>query len=288
MRSAMLCCLMVVVAAGCAAESKHAARQPANSEKKAEMAPAATAESAGSEKGRSSQSSGEGIRRKIIYTGTVNLVVEQFDAVPGRVEALAQRFEAYIARSRVSGSPGSPRLGQWTIRVPAERYDAFLLAARELGEVEEVSSDSQDVTEEYYDVETRIRNKKQEETQLLEILTKRTGKLEEVLQVERELARVRGEVEQMEGRLRVLASLTTMSTVTLEVHEIKGYVPEEAVTYRTRVRRAWEGSLTALAAAAQTLSVVLVALLPWISAVLVPVLVVALVARRLWRARKPG
>jgi len=154
--------------------------------------------------------------------------------------------------------------------------------------VEEVSSDSQDVTEEYYDVETRIRNKKQEETQLLEILTKRTGKLEEVLQVERELARVRGEVEQMEGRLRVLASLTTMSTVTLEVHEIKGYVPEEAVTYRTRVRRAWEGSLTALAAAAQTLSVVLVALLPWISAVLVPVLVVALVARRLWRARKPG
>jgi hypothetical protein len=123
---------------------------------------------------------------------------------------------------------------------------------------------------------------------LLEILSKRSGKLEEVLAVERELARVRGEVEQMEGRLRVLASLTTMSTVNLEVREIKGYVPEEAVTYLTRVRRAWEGSTTALAASAQTFSILLVALLPWIGVLLVPVLLVALAVRRLLRARKSG
>jgi hypothetical protein len=216
----------------------------------------------------------------------VNLVVEQFDPIPAQVEALVNRFNAYVARSQITGSPGSPRRGQWTLRVPAERYEAFLLAAREIGEVESVSSDSQDVTEEFYDVEARIRNMKQEETRLLELLSKATGKLEEVLAVERELARVRGEIEQMEGRLRVLSNLTAMSTVTLDVREIKGYVPEEAASYGTQVRRAWRGSVTALGATAQAFSILLIAVLPWIGVILIPALLVLVVLRRIRRARK--
>jgi hypothetical protein len=277
--------LVIAIAAGCSAEAlKPSARtgdKPAARSSVGLATPAATGEA------RSRQPPGaEALRRKIVYTGTVNLVVEQFDPIPAQVAALVNRFGAYVARCEIAGSPGSPRRGQWTLRVPVDRYDAFLLAARELGQLENVISDSQDVTEEYYDVEARIRNQKQEETRLLDLLSKATGKLDEVLAVERELARVRGEIEQMEGRLRVLGSLTTMSTVTLDVREIKDYVPEEAVTYGTRVRRAWQGSTAALAATSKTVSIVLVALLPWIGVLLLPTLLVVVAFRRAGRPRK--
>lgn len=278
-------CLIVVVAVGCS-ESKYAPK-PARPNELADRSRAVSAESAPVAQAESHKPlDTKALQRKIIYTATVNLVVEQFDPVPAKVAALADRFGAYVARSQITGTPGSPRRGQWTLRVPADRYEAFLLAARNLGEVENVSSDSQDVTEEYYDIEARIRNKKQEETRLLELLSKATGKLEEVLAVERELARVRGEIEQMEGRLRVLSNLTAMSTVTLEVREIKDYVPEEAVTYATRVRRAWQASIAALGETAQVLSILLVALLPWIGVLLIPVLLGVVVVRWIHRRRK--
>ena len=93
------------------------------------------------------------VRRKIVYRTTVDVVVEDFGPVPAQIEALVKRFDAYLARSNVTGTPGAPRMGQWTVRGPADRYDAFLVASRQLGEVRHVGSDSQDVTEEFYDVE---------------------------------------------------------------------------------------------------------------------------------------
>ena len=277
------CLVAVVVAvAGCGVEKKSAAPlNPAQrSDKPAAESLAAPSESVAGDKTKSPQPpAAEALPRKIIYTATVKLVVELFDPVPDRVDALVDRFGAYVARSQITGSAGSPRHGEWTIRVPADRYRAFLTAARAIGRDQNVSSNSQDVTEEYYDVEARIRNKQQEETRLLDLVAKAASRLDEVLTLERELSRVRGEIEQMQGRLQVLGSLTTMSTVNLDVSEIKDYVPEEPVGYVTRVRRAWDGSTSVLLSTAQALSILLVALFPWIGILLVPVLVVFLVLR---------
>jgi len=225
------------------------------------------------------------VQRKIIYTATVDLVVEEFDPIPAKVRDLATQFEAYVARSNVSGSPGSPRSGEWTFRVPAGRYDAFLAAAQELGEVHQVTSNSDDVTEEFYDVEARIRNKKIEEARLVKLLEEATGKLQDVLAVEREIARVRDESERVEGRLRVLKDLTSLSTVTVSVREIKDYVPEDQVTYGTRVRRALDGSISTLVATAQAVSILLVVLLPWLGILLV-LLIVLWIIWRILRGRR--
>lgn len=227
------------------------------------------------------------LQRKIIYTADAELVVEDFSSVPSQVEALAERFDAYVASSNVTGSPGRPRSGQWTIRVPAERYDEFLRAVEELGEVHRLSSDSQDVTEEYYDVQARIRNKKQTEQRLLKQLEEATGELKEILEVERELDRVREKIEQMEGRMRVLDNLTTLTTVNLSITEIKDYVPELAPTYGTRVRRAFSASINTLVSTAKSLSIAVIAALPWLGVLLVPLglLVLALRARRNRRRR---
>ena len=276
------CVLIVLVALGCGARSQKATPLASDAAATAMMEQIGLADSSAS---TGEADSGEPLpnrstlERKIIYTADIDLVVEQFDSVPKQVEALAGRFDGYVASSDVSGSPGYPRTGRWTLRIPVAHYEECLAAARELGEVRKVSSDSQDVSEEFYDVEARIRNKKKEETRLLELLEHTTGKLEEILAVERELSRVRGEIEQVEGRLRVLNDLTSLTTINLSVDEIKDYVPEETATYLTRVRRGFSASIAALISTAQALSIAVIVLLPWMAVLLV----VGIVVMLLWR-----
>ena len=229
----------------------------------------------------------DAIQRKIIYSARVELVVEDFDPVRAAVEDVVKQFDAYVARSNVSGSPGQPRNGSWTIRVPVARYNEFLAAARELGELRSEHSDSKDVTAEFYDVDARVRNKQREEERLIKLLEDATGKLQDILEVERELSRVRGEIEQLQGRLRVLNDLTSMTTVELFIDEIRNYVPEspDGPTYATRVRRAFEGSIAALVVAAQGVSIAFVAAAPWLGLLLVLLLILYFVIR-LFRRRR--
>src|SRR5262249_57907417 len=97
-----------------------------------------------------------------------------------------------------------------------------------------------------YDMEARIKNKKAEEKTLTKILEERTGKLEEVLKVEVELSRVRGEIEQLEGKIRVLENLSSLATLTLNVREREKYEPPAPIvaSFGTQVSRTWDGSIT--------------------------------------------
>jgi len=223
------------------------------------------------------------LQRKIIYTAEVDLVVEDFDPIPAQVDALVKKYGGYVARSQLSGSSGYQRSGSWTLRVPVENYEACLTAARTLGEVRSVSSDSQDVSEEFYDIEARLRNKRDAEARLLRHLDESTGKLSDILDVEREIDRVRGEIERMEGRLRVLTDLTSLTTIVLSVQEIRDYVPEEAPTYLTRVRRAFSGSVSSLVSAAQAVSIAVVAAAPWLPVVLVVCVLALWLLKLCWR-----
>lgn len=207
--------------------------------------------------------------RRIIYTASVDLVVEQFEGIPDRVAAIARQFGGYVSGSNVHGQPGQPRRGSWTIRVPVEHYDELLAEAGRLGELRSLTSNSRDVSEEYYDTEARISNKQKTEARIVALLEEATGKLEQVLVVEQKLDQVREEIERMQGRLRVLADQTSLATVTVTVEQIVGYQPEEEPSYRTRVSRAFRGSLHALVALAADLSIALVALSPWLAALAV-------------------
>jgi hypothetical protein len=203
------------------------------------------------------------LSRKLIQTADVNLVVEDFDTVPQRIESLVERHGGFISDSRLGGQRGARRTGTWQVRVPSEQFKSFLGAAAGIGEIRSMTQSARDVTEEFVDVEARIRNKRVQEEGLLRILAERPGKLEDVLAVERELSRVREEMERMQGRLRLLSSLTSLATITISVEEIKGYVPAESPTLARRVTRSFEGSLIALRQTGEALLVTLAALAPW-------------------------
>jgi uncharacterized protein DUF4349 len=202
--------------------------------------------------------------RKIIYTAMVNMLVEDFAKAQKDLLELVKAYKGYVINSEVSGTPGSPRTGQWKIRVPLDEFNPFRDALAKLGEPERSSTDSQDVTDEYYDVEARINTKKAEEASLLKLLEKTTGKIEDILAVRAELGRVREEIERHQGRLQVLAKLSAMSTLTVNLHERGSYVPPESATFGSTIGRTISDSWGALLGLARGIILLVVALIPWL------------------------
>ena len=188
------------------------------------------------------------ISRKIIYDAQVDLVVENVNPIAKKLTSLVQEARGYVADENTVGSPGSQRSMRWKIRVPVDQFESFVQNVVALGELERTTRTSQDVTEQYYDIEARIKNKKAEEKTLTKILEERTGKLEEVLKVEVELSRVRGEIEQLEGRIRVLENLSSLATLTLNVREREKFEPPAPVAadFPTQVVRTWDSSVHSL------------------------------------------
>lgn len=240
-----------------------------------------TGAGSGAVKAKDSAARPSGVKRKIIYNADVALAVENLAPAQQKLMALVQKFNGYVAEENVGGSSGAPRTGRWKVRVPADGYNGFMGAVSKVGEVQTISSRSEDVSAEFYDVEARLRNKRVEENRLIEHLKNTTAKLADILLVEREISRVRGEIEQMQGRLRVLADLTALTTVTVTLNEIKDYVPPAPPTFATQIARSFSSSLGALTDFCKSVVLSLVALAPW----LVILLPLGFVLWRLYRRR---
>jgi len=224
--------------------------------------------------------SASAVPRKIIYNATVELVSDNFSAADQKLMQLVRANKGYIAERNISGTAGAPRTGTWKIRIPVDNFDPFMDAIARLGELQTVHSDSQDVSEEFYDLQARISNKQVEEKRLIRHLEKSTAKLSDILTVEQELSRVRGEIEQMQGRLRVLANLTALTTVTVTIREVKDYVPPAPPTFTAQIARTFQGSLGRLSDFGKAVVLLAVALAPWL-------LVAAIVGFPVWRLTRP-
>jgi uncharacterized protein DUF4349 len=285
MRS-VLCCLVVALAAaaGCSNEAG-APGSPAADEAPAALATApARAETATSEVTKSKSADlgpaaggeDEAIARKIIYTAEIALIVESLDKAERELSRLVQAGKGYVAQMDIRGQPGSSRTGTWKVRVPVGRFESFLDAVASLGELENRQISSQEVTEEYYDLEARIKNKKVEEARLLKHLEESTGKLKDTLEVEKEVNRVREEVERMEGRIRLLTNLSSLTTITVVLHERLHYVPPRAPSFGTTIARTFETSVQVLIDAGKAVVLFAVAIAPWLP-------LIALAAWLVWR-----
>jgi Domain of unknown function (DUF4349) len=229
---------------------------------------------------------GPAVARKIIYDAQVDLVVESVDPIAKKMTALVQDAHGYIAEQNVTGSPGSLRSIHWRIRVPVEQFDSFVDSVVSLGELERNNRTSQDVSDQYYDLEARIKNKKVEEQTLNKILQERSGKLEDVLKIEIELSRVRGEIEQLEGKIRVLENLSSLATLTINVREREKYAPAAPVvaSFGTRISRTWDSSITGLVDLGKAIVLLTVSWAIWIPLYLIGALLAWIVLRRLFRA----
>jgi hypothetical protein len=163
----------------------------------------------------------------VIRIATLRLSTEKFDEVRPSIEQLIAAHAGRIGSLSVTGE-GNRRSLSATLRVPSARLDAFLAALRPLGQVQHESITTEEVTSEYQDLSIRIATAKREEQRLIGLLTNRTGKLSEVLEVEREIARVRTEIERMDAALRTRKDQVDYSSINVQV--VEAYRAEIALT----------------------------------------------------------
>lgn len=153
--------------------------------------------------------------RMIVRTGEMLLVVADVATAIEQITGLAESYEGYVVRSN-SWREGGRLAGAIAIRVDAERFDDAIRALRGLAvEVIQESTSSKDVTEEYVDLSAKLHNLEASEEQLLELM-KKAGQVEEILEVQRELSKTRGEIERTKGRMQYLEQ--TSSTSLIQVH----------------------------------------------------------------------
>jgi hypothetical protein len=211
--------------------------------------------------------------RKIIYVADMSVVVDDVDTAEQRILTLVKELGGYIAEATVNRAQGQQLSGRWKVRIPDNQFDAFLAEVSELGVVESRNQSTQDVTEEYVDIEAQVANKKKLEERITVLLEKTADKISDVIAVEHELGRIRGEIERLEGRIKYLANQTSMTTISLTLREEAEYEPELPPTFSQRIGEVWNSSLASLRVSGERLLLATVAASPWIvvaSAILVP------------------
>lgn len=177
------------------------------------------ADSAGGPEGGSSANLASAVDKKIIKTGNLNLKVEKAETAAESIANIAKLNKGEISNSYFSESSRGTKSGFVTVRVPYKNFDtAFAEIKKVATQVVSEDSNAQDITAEYIDLEARLKNKRAEEASFVALLN-RSGKIEEILVVTREVARTRGEIEQLEGQIRYLSSQTDMSTITVNLSE---------------------------------------------------------------------
>jgi hypothetical protein len=160
------------------------------------------------------------IERKIIRNADLQLEASSPEESQQKITAIAESVNGFVVESAQSGSDvKSTTLNSvtMTIRIPAEKFDETLAEIRKTGSrVISENVKGQDVTEEFIDIEARLKTEKALEQQFIEIM-KQAKSVEDALNVQRELANVRGGIEKIEGRKRFLENQSSLSTIKIRL-----------------------------------------------------------------------
>ena len=212
----------------------------------------------------------------VIYTGSMRLRVESVKTAHDAVARIARDAGGYVAESNFSSEQG-PASAAITIRVPSLGLGAVIDKIAALGKLLDQQLGSEEVTQEYVDLTSRKRNLEREEERLLDLL-KRAGKIRDLLEVEQTVARVRGEIETIAGRMRYLEDRVAYSTLTVTLEG-----PQPALTTGGPVWTAkdvWREAIRSLRETGRALATMFI----WIG-VFIPVWVPLLLVLR-WLAKR--
>jgi hypothetical protein len=192
--------------------------------------PAPTAASSSSEEPTAEleRSRSQGVER-LIYQATLDVANADPDAAAQRLVLWAQRRGGYLVRRQDESL---------SFRVPSDQFDEALAEAEGTGELLHKNVEVQDVTEQYYDLEARLEAARSLHARLTTLL-ERSSTVKDTLEIERELNRVAGELEVLEGKLRRLKELVAYSTITVQWSTLEADAPLTS----SRLPFSWIGTL---------------------------------------------
>ena len=221
--------------------------------------------------------------RMIIKNGWLNLVVRDINDAIEKISKFAQEKGGWVVSSNVSQTEKFLS-GNIIVRVPAEKFDESMEYFKSLAEkVSNERTQAQDITEEYVDLKARLKNLEAAENQLLEIM-ERSGKISEVLQVHRELMKIREKIERIKGRIQYLEESSKMSSITVNLalsEELLPIPPSEKWRPKYVLLQTWKDVLTFW----KNFSYLLIKVFVW-AQVWIPLTIISVFAWKFWKKRK--
>ncbi len=157
--------------------------------------------------------------RKLIRNAKVELEIVRFDDAIQEITAFANEERGYVATSSSEKQANGKLKGEIVVRVLPENLDHFLQKIRVLGELKNQTLGTEDVTKAYFDTDSRLKNARVMEQRMIDMLKKKSDDINDLLQVEKELGRVREQIEQMQGDLKYWDSQVQFATVTIQLTE---------------------------------------------------------------------
>lgn len=289
--AAMILVLALVVT-GCAPAPRQAAPQPAGVAPAPAAAPSGGRELAAGDTGRPLAGDAE---RMIIRTANLSVVVSDTAQAQSAIIDAVNGMGGYVADASAWRENEQLR-ARLTVRVPAERLDALLAAIKELAvRVQQENITGRDVTEEYTDLKAQLVNLEATERELRELLTEvrqKTGKAEDVLAIYRELTRIRGEIERVQGRMQYLSNLSALATLTVDLipDALARPVVEPGWRPLETVKNAGRALVNTLKGLVDALIWIVIVVIPVLIILAIPVVLLALLIRWLGRRvkRKKG
>jgi len=222
----ILITVMLVIPAGCASFNNKSATAPAASpapifsQSTRAITPAAPSES-GAVYDAAAGGGDSTIDRKIVRTGYMTLEVADISKSLAEIASVATEFNGYVVSSSQRADTGDNPMGSISIRVPADKFDQALEKLRTMAvKVTYENSNSQDVTEQYTDLQAQLHNYEATEAQYLELL-KKAENVKDILEVQRELSNVRGSIERVKGRIQYLDRTSDTSLIEISLRKAK-------------------------------------------------------------------
>ncbi len=226
----------------------------------------------------------ESMEQKIIKTADISIEVKNFETSLTEVRKIVKEVaptdnDGYIANSSSSKSDSGALTGTVVIRIVPGKFDLLIEKLTALGDVKSQQITGEDITKEYYDLKGSLTVKEKTEERLLQLLATRTNNVADLLEVERELGRVREEINGIEGTLRYYDNLVGKSTINLTLYEPEPIVSGAGVIWGP-VKDALRNSLEVFSKSVAVLIVFVMGALPWIVVGIIIYFIVRAIVRK--------
>ena len=257
-----------------------------------DMAPAAAEDSGGTEYGFTGESASAGGAQedvlrdaKMIRTANLEMETTAFDEAVEGLNRLTKEMGGYYEDSSLRTGGSGYRWADYTVRVPAERFDEFLTRAGALCNLTWRSERAENVTEAYYDTEGRLKTQQIKLERLQELLS-RAEAMEDIITIESAISETEYQIESLSGTLRHYDALVDFATVSVNLQEVYklSSVEEAPDSFGARMGSAFTAGWAAFADGVENLAVGLAYSWMW----LLVLAVIAVVAIRVLRRKKRG
>lgn len=297
MLTALLAAWMALILAACGGSASPSAEttvEAPNAEASMETADAASyggVNSVWMEDGRQDGGAGEDSRlqnAKLIYTASMEVETTEFDTCAASLEELVDRMGGYLEYASVSNYGGGYRSGSYTVRVPSVRFDEFREQVGALCHVVYQDQGQENISEAYYDTESRLTTQRTKLERLQALLAKAEN-MEDIIAIESAISETELAIEQMTGTLRRYDALVDFATITVSLREVYklSNVDEPADSFGSRLGTAFSQGWTAFTDGLEDLAVALAYGWMWVLLLAVAAVGAVHVLRRRRKPRQP-